>query len=218
MNPIERSIESLDWMTIALVLSLLILSLSKYLFQVKFLNFLVLPFNNKYIVLSNKKGRLFHWFHIFITLFQFINLALFIFLAKKLWGLASSENSVQSFLVILGFIILFQLVKIVVQWFKGYAFDTTEIITDLIYEKITYFNYSSLVMFISNVILIYVLKDSKIVIYVALGLILSINAIGLIKLLKDHQKVIVYYLFYFILYLCALEIAPLVVIGSYLKG
>ena len=160
MNPIERSIESLDWMTIALVLSLVILSLSKYLFQTKFLNFLVLPFNNKYIVLSNKKGRLFHWFHIFITFFQFINLALFIFLNKKLLGSPTSEeDSIQSFLTILAFIILFQLIKILVQWFKGFVFDTTEMITDLIYEKITYFNHSSLVMFISNVILIYVLKD-----------------------------------------------------------
>ena len=218
MNPIERSIESLDWMTIALVLSLLILSLSKYLFQTKFLNFLVLPFNNKYILLSNKKGRLFHWFHIFITFFQYINLALFIFLINKLWRSSTTKNSIQFFFTILVYIILFQLIKILVQWLKGFVFDTTEMITDLIYEKISYFNHSSLVMFISNVILIYVLKDSKIVIYIALGLILSINAIGLFKLLKDHQKVIVYYLFYFILYLCALEIAPLVVIGSYLKG
>ena len=37
------------------------------------------------------------------------------------------------------------------------------------------------------------------------------------KLLKNYQKILIPNIFYFILYLCALEIAPLVVIGSYLK-
>ncbi len=218
MNPIHRTIESLDWMTIVLVLSIVMLTLGKYLFQNKFLNFLILPFNNKYIVFSNKKGRFFDWFHVFITLFQFINLSMFLYIIRKMWGTSFFENTIYPFLGIIAFVVLFQLGKILLQLFKGFAFNTNDLILDVIYTKITYLNYSSLVMFISNVILIYIVKDSKTVIYIAIALILSINAIGLIKLMKNYQNIIVYYLFYFILYLCALEIAPLVVIGSYLKG
>lgn len=218
MNPVLRTIESLDWMTLFLVLSLLLLTIGKYLFQTKFLNFLILPFNNKYLVLSTKKGRLLSWFHIFMTLFQFINLPLFVFLIKKTWEGSSSQNTLQLFFVFIALAIFFHSLKILAQLLKGYVFNTQELVWDLIYNKTTYLNYSSLVMFISNVILIYMLNDSKTVIYIALGLIFLINAIGLIRLVKNHQKVIVHYLFYFILYLCALEIAPLVVIGSYLKG
>ncbi|MEM9075880.1 MAG: DUF4271 domain-containing protein [Bacteroidota bacterium] len=218
MSPITRTIESLDWMTITLIISLLVMSLGKYLFQMRFLNFLILPFNNKYIVLSNKKGRLLSWFHIFMTIFQYINLALFIFLVKRIWDGPSNVNTFQLFLIIFGFVILFHILKTLLQLFKGFAFNTQELVWDLIYNKSTYFNYSSLVMFLSNILLIYVLKDSKTVIYIAIGFILSINAIGLLKLVKNYQKVIIHDLFYFILYLCALEIAPLVVIGSYLKG
>nr|WP_298996892.1 DUF4271 domain-containing protein [uncultured Allomuricauda sp.] len=218
MTPIIRIIESLDWMTLVLVFSMLVMTLGKYLFQTKFLNFLILPFNNKYIMLSNKKGRLLNWFHIFMTIFQFINLSLFIFLMNRTWNGPSSQNTFEIFLITVALIAAFQVVKIVLQLFKGFAFNTQELVLDVIYNKSTYFNYSSLVMFLSNIILIYVLNNSKTVIYVAIGLILLINAIGLIKLMKNYQKVILPYLFYFILYLCALEIAPLVVIGSYLKG
>ncbi|MGB5275379.1 MAG: DUF4271 domain-containing protein, partial [Flavobacteriaceae bacterium] len=71
--------------------------------------------------------------------------------------------------------------------------------------------------FMANAVLSYVFIDSKIVVYVAIFLILLINIIGWSTLLKNHQNFIAGNFFYFILYLCALEIAPLVLIGSYLN-
>jgi len=218
MNPIQKTILSFDWITLALVLSLLSLTLAKYISQNKFLTFIILPFNHKYIVLSNKKGRLFNWFHILTTLFQCINLSLFVVLIKRTWDTSKIENESQVFLFIVAFTILFIAFKILLQLFKSYVFNTQKLVLDLIFRKITYFNYSSLIMFISNVILVYMLDGSKTVIYISVVLILSINAIGLAKLIKNHQNIISHYIFYFILYLCTLEIAPLVVIGSYLKG
>ncbi|KQC30961.1 DUF4271 domain-containing protein [Flagellimonas eckloniae] len=218
MNPIHHTIESLDWMTLVLFLSMVVLALVKYLFGNRFLSFIILPFNNKYIVLNSKKGRrLLNWFHILLTLFQLINFSLFIFLFQKtFWGIPS-YGQFFFFLITMGFLILFQLLKILLQYGKGVIFNTTVLISDVIFNKSSYFNYSSLIMFVSNVILIYILKDSKPLIYVTIILIVSINTIGLINLLKNYQKAIIPYFFYFILYLCTLEIAPLVIIGSYLK-
>ena len=101
---------------------------------------------------------------------------------------------------------------------KGFVFNTQKQINELIYTKQTYFNHSSLVLFGSNILLIYVLEHSKTLIYVTILLFILINAIGLAKLLKNYQKDFLGHLFYFILYLCTLEIAPLVLIGGYLKG
>jgi hypothetical protein len=61
-------------------------------------------------------------------------------------------------------------------------------------------------------VLTYILKDSLSVVYVAIFLIVTVNVVGLITLIKNHQKLITSHFFYFILYLCALEIAPLVII------
>ncbi|WP_163420248.1 DUF4271 domain-containing protein [Flagellimonas sp. CMM7] len=217
MNPVYKTIESLDWITIVLFFSMVVLALGKYLFQNRFLNFMILPFNNKYVVLYNKKGRLFNWFHILLTIFQLINFSLFLFLVLNVFFTVPSDNNPSSFLIIMAGLLLFQIVKILLQFGQGYVFNTQGLISELLFNKISYLNYSSLVMFVSNIVLIYVLNDSKIIISVAIILIISINVIGLTRLLKNHQKAIIPYFFYFILYLCALEIAPLVLVGSYLK-
>jgi len=72
-------------------------------------------------------------------------------------------------------------------------------------------------MLAANIILTYVLNDSKIVVFASIFLIVVVNVIGWITIIKNYQKIISGYFFYFILYLCALEIAPFVIIANYLK-
>ncbi|WP_239057386.1 DUF4271 domain-containing protein [Muricauda sp. TY007] len=205
-------------MTITLFVGLVVLALGKFLFHKKFLNFIILPFNDKYILLHNKKGQFSHWFHLLLTLFQLINLSLFILLVLKAFDLIPYEKTVLVYLIILGFLALFELVKFSLQMFVGLVFNNLNLVGSLIFSKISYLNYSSIIIAIANILLIYITTNSKTTIYVALTLIILINGIGMAKLLKNHQKALFPYFMYFILYLCTLEIAPLVLIGSYLKG
>lgn len=218
MNPIEKVAPSLDWMTIVLFASLVVMAFGKYLYHSRFLNFIILPFNDKYVLLHNKKGQLLNWFHILLTLFQIMNLSLFVFFVLKAFGTLPEENPVWVFFTVLGGVIVFLLAKLGLQSFTGFVFNTQDLIVGLIFSKTSYLNYSSLIMFVANVILTYIAEDSKAVIYGGFFLIILINGIGAIKLLKNYQKAMFPYFMYFILYLCALEIAPLVLIGSYLKG
>ncbi len=217
MNPIEKTVYSLDWMTLVLFISMIVIALGKYFYHTKFLNFVILPFNDKYVLLHNKKGQLFNWFHILFTVFQIINLAFFIFLSLKAFDAIPSENHQNVFLLVLAFLVLFQIVKLALQFIKGFVFNTQGLISELVFSKTSYLNHSSILLFISNVILVYIFRDSKLIIYATIILILLVNGIGVIKLLKNYQKAMFPYFVYFILYLCALEIAPLVIIGSYLK-
>ncbi len=216
MIPIEKTINSSDWMTIVLFMALFVLALGKYLYHNRFVNFIILPFNDKYVLL-HKKGHLLNWFHIWLTLFQLANLSLFVFLSLKIFDALPEGPSLMVFFILMGFLALFQLFKFSVQFLKAYVFNTQELVSELVFSKTSYFNYSGLVLCAANIILIYILKDSKIVVYAAIVLILLINGIGIAKLLKNYQKAMFPYFVYFILYLCALEIAPLVIIGSYLK-
>ena len=178
MESIIRVVENIDWITIIIFSSLLFIAIAKGMFYNRFMNFIILPFNNKYIFVYNKKGRLINWFNIFFSFFQLINFSLFLFFIwSVLWG---TKN-------------------------------------EIIFKKLSYLNHSALIMLLANIVLTYVLKDSKPVIYISIFLILLINGIGWATLIKNHQKFIVNNFFYFILYLCALEIAPFVIIGSYLK-
>ena len=212
-----RFIEQRDWITIIIFASILLVVISKQLFQNRFLNFIILPFNNKYVTLYSKKDKMLHGFHILMTIFQFLNTSLYIYLSYHVLYKSSDFSGLLIYAMILGLIVLFFVSKILIQLANGFVFSSIRLITDFIYKKLTYLNYSGLVMLITNIILTYILPDSKMVVFSSLFLILLINCIGLITILKNHQMLISGYFFYFILYLCALEIAPLIFIANYLK-
>jgi len=212
-----RTINSTDWITINLFISIFFAVLAKTFYYTKFLNFIILPFNNKYIFMYNKKDKLFNWFNILFTIFQVINFSLFIYLAKGILFKTLEDNSPIIYFVILGFLLLFLLIKTFLQLGNGLVFNSNETISALIFKKISYLNYSSLLMFCANIILTYIYKDSKIIVYISIFSILLINVIGWVTVLRNHQKFISHNFFYFILYLCTLEFSPFVIIGSYLK-
>ncbi|PHQ61980.1 MAG: DUF4271 domain-containing protein [Maribacter sp.] len=217
MEPILRTTENIDWITLIILFSLLFIVMAKTLFYNRFMSFIILPFNNRYIFIYSKKEKLLNWFSIFFGSFQLINFSLFLFYIWHLFWPSENGPYPFMFLLVLGSVLIFMTLKIFLQWSNGFIFGSGRIISDIIFRKISYLNYSAITMFVANIILTYVLKDSKPVVYLTIFLIILINAIGWASVLKNHQKLIKSNFFYFILYLCALEIAPFVIVGSYLK-
>ena len=217
MEPLLRNTVATDWITILIILSFLFLVLAKSVFYSRFLNFIILPFNNKYIFMYNKKEKVMNWFNLFWGLFLIVNFSLFVYLALDVFQVSDLTSNNLAYLWLMAGLILFLFIKLGMQLGNGYIFGIQKIITEVIFKKLSYFNYSGIIMFLANIILTYIFIGSKTVFYVAIFLILLVNVIGWITILRNHQKLITNYFFYFILYLCALEIAPLVLIGSYLK-
>ena len=206
----------MDWITILIFLSLLFVVLAKGVFYSRFLNFIILPFNNKYIFMYNKKEKLLNWFNLFFGLFLIINFSLFLYLGRNILFEPSQNSVIVVFPLILASLVLFLFIKLALQMGNSFIFGTQKTISEVIFKKLSYFNYSGLIMFVANVILTYIAIGSKVVFYVAFLLILLVNVIGWITIIRNHQKFITGNFFYFILYLCALEIAPFILIGSYL--
>jgi hypothetical protein len=217
MEAIERVVPTNDWITLIFVLSLFLLVFARAFFLSRFQNFIILPFNNKYIFLYNKKGRLTHGFHIALSLFMFLNLSLFIlFTASILFDQQISPGG-SLLLVSGGGLLAYFLLKIGMQLAGGLILEFSKITSSLIFKKMTYLNYSALVMFIANLLLGYVTGGSKVIVLISISLILLINSIGWISILKIHQKLIATHIFYFILYLCTLEFAPFLIIANLLN-
>ena len=218
MSPIYRSITYLDWMTLILLVCLVLLVLGKYLFKTSFFNFIILPFNNKYITLNKKKDKLFYGFHLIMSVFQIANLSLFLFISRNIFFDQHLTSSPEFYVVVIMGILVFLFVKTVLQIGNGYFFENNELMSDIIFEKLTYFNYGGLIAFLGNVLVIYVFPGDKSIIYLIFLLLMGINGIGIIKILRTHQKLIIGNTFYFILYLCTLEISPIAVLISYLNS
>ncbi|MBT8184374.1 MAG: DUF4271 domain-containing protein [Eudoraea sp.] len=216
MEPITKTINTVDWITIILFSSVLFITIAKSLFYSRFLNFIILPFNNKYIFMYNKKDKLLNWFHVFLTIFQLLNYSLFFYLAGDVLFDVQDQAYPFVYPIILGAIILFLLLKILLQMGNGFVFNNGRIISEFIFKKLSYLNYSALIAFLANILLSYVFRGSTTVVFAGIFLIILINAVGWFTIIKNHQKYITSHFFYFILYLCALEIAPFVIILNYL--
>ncbi|UWX54699.1 DUF4271 domain-containing protein [Maribacter litopenaei] len=100
---------------------------------------------------------------------------------------------------------------------NSFAFGSYQTINELLFKKTSYLNYGSIILFVANILLSFVYINSITVVLLAIALFLIINIIGWVSVIRIHQKFISSYFFYFILYLCALEIAPLIILGSFLK-
>lgn len=159
-----------------------------------------------------------NWFHIGASLFQIINFGIFIYLALVIIQQNITLSFSELFLVFVFYILLFLLTKLLLQLIAGFIFDIQNKVVELAFNKQSYFNYSALVAFVFNVLLVYIAPNSIVLIYLALGLILLINLAGIFTLLKANQNLFRSNFVYFILYLCALEISPLVILTGYLKG
>ncbi len=216
-DAILRTVQNADWITLILCFSIVVLVLAKSLFYQRFYNFIILFFNNKYIFMYNKKDKLLHWFTIFIFLFQLLNLALYLYLVNTVFSFSHEKNSLYLYFLVLILLFFFFSLKILVHLVNAFIFNNTRVISEFLFKKISYQNYSGFIMFFANILLTYVLRDSKTIVYVSIFFILLINAMGWINVIRNHQKLITNNFFYFILYLCTVEIIPLFLIGDYFK-
>lgn len=216
MEAILRNEYNVDWITIILFSSIFFMVLAKTSFYSRFLNYIILPFNNKYIFLYQKKDKLFNWFSIFFSVFQLLNFSLFLYFAYITFVKIPDGQQLITYGIIFISLLLFFTIKILLQLGNGFIFNINKIISEIIFKKLSYLNYSGIVMLFANLLLNYVFKESKAVVFISLLLVFLINAIGWTTTLRNHQKFIASNFVYFILYLCALEIAPIIIVGNYL--
>jgi len=144
-----------------------------------------------------------------------ISVSIFSFLMYTEFVSTAAFNLVQFFKLLFGVGALV-LIKVLLERLIGSLFDIDALIDSYLFQKTTYKNYTGFILLPVNILLIYTLSPSKSVVYVVLALILLINLIGFITSFKNHQKILLNNLFYFILYLCALEIGPYLILYHFI--
>ncbi len=188
-----------------LLVSLICITLAKVMDEQRFQSYLALLFNYRYLkVYSKEKNQTQHWFNVLLFIPQLITFSLIIKEAIGYFQLATGSN----ILVIISFLTLFILFKYYLEKIISTIFDITEFTESFQFHKLTYRNYSAMLLIPFLTYYTFSNLPKNILIITILGLFISLNVISLVLTLTNHQKSISRHLFYFILYLCALEIAP----------
>ncbi len=206
-----REAVSNEWFTIFIVLSLGFLTLSKFLFSRKFDDFLVVIGNSKFLKIYSRDQKFIDGFDTLLFLNLVISVSIFSFFMYSEFVNPAEFDLFQFFKLLFGIGALV-LIKVLLERLIGSLFEIDALIDSYLFQKTTYKNYTGFVLLPINILLIYTLSPSKSIIYVILGLIFLINLIGFVTSFKNHQKILLNNLFYFILYLCALEIGPYLIL------
>ena len=206
-----REIISNEWYTVLFVLCLSILALTKRSFSVRFNDFLFLVGKSKYLKIYARDQKFIDQFDALLFINLIISLSLFCFLGYSTFVDTITFNIGLYLKILLG-VGSIMLIKVLLERLIGSLFQIDELMDSYLFQKTNYKNFSGLILLPINILLVFTIPLSVNVFYVIFGLIITINLIGFITSIKTHQKTIINNIFYFILYLCALEIAPYVIL------
>jgi len=206
-----REIISNEWITILIVLCISILAFTKATFSNRFNDFLWVIGTSKYLKVYSRKQKFIDWFEGLLFFNFVISFSLFFIILYNTF-FESTAFSISFFIMLLIGIGAIILIKVLLERLIGSIFEIDSLIDSYIFQKTNYKNYIGLVLLLINILLIFAVQPTKTILYFVIGLLLIINLVGFIASFKMHQKLILNNLFYFILYICTLEIAPLILI------
>jgi hypothetical protein len=202
-----RVIENKDWATILFVLSFVVIATTKSAFENRFADFAKLIYSDKYITIYKDSSTLKSSFIISLFFVQIISLAFFIHLSLSFFGYASKLDWIL-YIQIITFLIFFILSKYLIEKIIATAFNIEEFTEQFNLQKVTFRTYIGILLLPINIILFYYTDISRNILIFLLCIVLIANVLTYLVSIKNYQSAIFSKLFYFILYLCALEIAP----------
>ncbi|MDC0538982.1 DUF4271 domain-containing protein [Flavobacteriaceae bacterium] len=208
MRYTNRIIESLDWVTLIMVGCILIIAILKVIYPKRFNDFIRLPVSNNYFLAKGKSEELRHPFSILLFFIQLISISLFV----NLFFLEKGKANVLLFLQILFVVFVFIIVKTSIEKIIGTIFSIEKLIDHYIYEKLSYRNFLSLLLIITNLIFYFSIKPDLNTLLILTGILFLVNMLILSYSYKNYRSLIFSNLFYFLLYICALEISPYLIL------
>jgi hypothetical protein len=202
-----RITDNSDWVTIVFIMAMGIIALTKSIHENRFEDFTKLIFSDKYTRIYRDSSNLMSMFSISLFFVQIISFSFFIQILLSNFGYSSKTDWIL-FIQIFTFVIYFILSKFLIEKIIGTAFKIEELVEQFNLQKVTYRTYVGLLLLPIDIILYYYDSILKNIPLLVLYSIVALNVLLYTFSLKNYRKEIFSKLFYFILYLCTLEIAP----------
>lgn len=203
----QRVIENKDWATLLFIICFVIIAINKSLFENQFNEFIRLPFSKKYSATYKDTSNLYSTFTVTLFFVQLISYSFLIQIILSYFDLTTKDNWI-TFIQIFTAISASILIKFYIEKIVANIFNIEEFLETFNLKKVTFRTYIGL-LFLPIVILLYYNNFLSIGIIRAFIVIIGLGMVYFYFLsILNYQKLILSKIFYFILYLCTLEIGP----------
>ena len=204
-----RNSNSVDVLTLTLLGCLIIVALSKMLYPKRFNQFATLLFNNRYINQYNKDQQIVDTFEGLLFANLIVNLGIIVYLFLQNNQISTAPLNLFIYTAAIG---LFIIVKVVLEKLISNILAIGPIIDKYNFQRISFQNFAGLLLLPINALLIYTVTPNNTMLITALAILFLIIIYGVFLFIKNNLNTFKKSLFYFILYLCTLEIAPYIVL------
>jgi len=202
-----RILENSDWATLLFLLCFATIAITRSIYEKRFSDFANLLFSVKYNQIYRESGNLKNGFTIALFFVQVISVSFFIQLSLNIYGYGSKTDWMM-FLEIANFLLFFILAKVLIEKIIAESFRIEEFAEQFNHQKVSYRTYIGLYLLPINMIFFYFDNISTQFPNTIIAIVIIANLVTYTISIKNYQNLIFSKLFYFILYLCILEIAP----------
>jgi hypothetical protein len=215
---ISRS-PSKDLLTLWIILSLILIGITRYLFPLRFKENFLASFTGRYFNQLDREGGLMNnWASFFLFLNFLLVFSLLIYLSMEKWGtIPAIENT--PFVLIISYILIaittFYLIKYIIVFFIAWVFKTKPA-AESYFLNILLINQTTGIILLP-VLVISIYNPGLNLIIPAWILLILINLFKMLRGAYLGYKTLDFSAYYLILYLCAIEFAPLILILKFTK-
>ena len=203
----QRIIENKDWATLLFIICFVIIAINKSLFENQFNEFIRLPFSKKYTATYKDSSNLYSTFTVTLFFVQLISYSFLVQIVLSYFHYTTKNNWI-TFIQIFTALSASILIKFYIEKIVANIFNIEEFLETFNLKKVIFRTYIGL-LFLPIVILLYYNNFLSVGIIAAFIVIIGICMMYFYFLsILNYQKLILSKIFYFILYLCTLEIGP----------
>jgi hypothetical protein len=207
------------WVVAFVVFLLLFFAILKNAFSKELGTIIQSFYSNRVLAQISKEDTLFNsWPFIFLYILFGFTIGMFIYLCVKYYGLVYTYDGFQWFAILSGIVLGLFTMKIILLRILGFLFDIQKMVRE--YVSILYLSYfNSAILFLPLVVAFSLTPNRFAQAYIYLGVIL-LTGIFVFQFVRAGANILSNYRFsktYLFIYLCALEICPLLVLIKALR-
>ncbi|MDB3937621.1 DUF4271 domain-containing protein [Flavobacteriaceae bacterium] len=199
-----------DGFTIIILLNIIIVTIAKALNNSKFKQFIFIYLNNSFLKFNTNNNSFLSSFNSLLNINYLISLSVYISIIISYSSYGINNNfEISIFFKTLLIVIVFVYAKYLIELLVGWAFSISKFIVTFNFQKNNFNKLIGIIIILLNSLTIYSFPNSMTFIKMSIFFVISLYLIGLYKVIRLNDNLILSNMFYFILYLCTLEIVPI---------
>lgn len=208
LNPLPKSVIIYDWILVIYLLVSVLLVLMKNKSEYKFLHFTRLILSDTYLK-TYKVDSLFKGFHFLLNVITVLFFPLLLqLLVTKIT--VAKEILFSDYVKYLFFFTVAYSFKMVLQLFFAKTVNYQKALQAYIFQKQTYFAYITFLSLLPVLLFVFSPLVNNVWLYVFVIVWVVVFLLSMLLVVNHFKEVILSRLLYFILYICAFEISPIV--------